>query len=371
MKKIIFSAILVLSLLLSSCQKNSDPVFKCDFDGDVKSTSSISSLSVVPHGNITFPDGSINGKYLKLNDGYLTLEGSRNLDLKRKFSFETWMKFDDFVSYNPIIFGRPSSNGEIQSGPVSIYFNDNYTSLQCDLTFVMKDGSYKTHSFISRNTVSVETLDMWHHFCFVFDASSYTIYIDSSPVYTEKMPANLSDFSYIAQNGTDYFIGESIYHNMTASIDCTKIYSDCISHDLIEKNYNDTLKQFRHKLTLSPDSCDITVNGKKKKLTSPVVNESMTKLPLVPARSFCESIGAGFNWDGSDSLGRMDITYNDNKISLWMWNSNATVNSSHMKISPYPAEVNSIAYIPLKFVINNLGGFISYEKESSEYSIYF
>ena len=372
MNKYILTVFILLSLILCGCNNTQDddavPVAQFSFETSLEDTTG--NYSLMPYGEMSFNVGGISGNSLSLNGGYLKL--NNELKLKNKFTFSTWINIKDFTSYNPILFGNESSSGDIAGGPLSIYFNDSYTTLQCDLTFATTNNQYKSHSFIAQNVTTFETLKkQWTHIVVSLDNDVVKMYIDGKKVYDQALPEDFGSYKEIANNSKPFTLGRSIYRNFDASLDETKIYDKALSEDKIKSIYNSKISSYKNLLTLNKDGTEININKNSSQLTAPVITDSLTGDLLIPLKSICDNIGASLNWDGSDGIGRLDISFNNHNASFWILNSNASFDGKHTKIEPYPQTINDIAYVPLVAFVESIGGIIKYNSQDGSYNIYY
>ncbi len=375
MKKIILFLLISLCIItLSSCtgekvNDNAVPVAEYKFEQNFHSTGG--SYTLAPYGDLSFTQTGIHDNALMLKGGYVLLSGSDKIAFKDAFTFSTWIKINDFTSFNPILFGNESSTGDITGGPLSIYFNENYSTLQCDITFKTRDN-YKSHSFISANSLSMEMLNsQWRHIAVTFSGETLRMYLDGKKIYDGTLPDDFGRYNSIASNSKPYTMGRSTYKNLDGCLDEIRIYDACLSGAKIASIYQERISSFKNKITVKKDSADITVNGKAVTLASPINADYFYGRLLAPAKALCDTMGATLNWDGEDGLGRIDISYGGHNASFWILNSNASFDGTHIKIEPYPQTINEIAYIPLSSMLDAIGGIINYNTEDDTYTIYY
>lgn len=370
----ITAVLLLICIVLTSCNTKAEdltPVFSYSYETDFKNSAS-DTFNIFPYGNLSFMKNGITGRSVSLKGGYLQIEQSDKIDIIDSFTFATWLNFNEFLSYNPIIFGKESSDGVIDGGPISIYFADDYTTLQCDLTFLMKDEEFKSYSFIAQKAVKKGMLfEEWNHFAFVLNKDKVKFYLNSKEIYSASLPDDIKGYRCIAVNNKPFTMGRSIYHNMTAAYDDTILYTNALSDKDIKQLYNKPIAGFENEIHLTEGSDVIKNNSQKVVLPLPIERNTLADRIMVPAKALCDQMGAVLTWDGNDNLGRMDITYKDNRVSLWMFNSNASVNSVHTKVEPFPTSINNIAMVPLRFLAESLGCIVRWDEESKSIVLYY
>jgi len=83
---------------------------------------------------------------------------------------------------------------------------------------------------------------------------------------------------------------------------------------------------------------------------------------LVPIRVISEAMGAGVDWDDSES--KVTITSVDKKIELWIDNKNVLVNNEQVELDVSPVIYNSRTFVPLRFVSEALGANVEWKGET-------
>ena len=375
MKKIIIfllSSLFIITLTACKSEKVNDnavPVAEYKFEQNFHSTGG--KYALTPYGDLSFSQTGIADNALMLKGGYILLSESDKIALKDAFTYSAWVKINDFASYNPLLFGNESSTGDISGGPLSIYFNENYTTLQCDITFNAGD-EYKSHSFISANSLNTDMLvSQWRHIAVTFSGETLRMYLDGKKIYDGTLPKDVGRYKTIASNSKPYTIGRSTYRNFDGSIDEVRIYDVAVSGDKINSIYQEKMSYYKNKMVIKKDSNEITINGEKKVLSAPITSDYFYERLLAPAKALCDQMGATLTWDGEDGLGRIDLSFKGHNASFWILNSNASFDGTHMKIEPYPQTINDIAYIPLAPMLDSIGGIINYNTEDETYTIYY
>lgn len=115
---------------------------------------------------------------------------------------------------------------------------------------------------------------------------------------------------------------------------------------------------------------DLTINGtsinKSTSGVSPVVINSRT---LVPVRALSEKLGYKVSW--IEAKQQVIIENQNNKIELVLGKSNAKVNGTDKKISDNmsPMIINSSTYVPIRFVVENMGLDINYDAKENKITL--
>ena len=88
---------------------------------------------------------------------------------------------------------------------------------------------------------------------------------------------------------------------------------------------------------------------------------------LVPIRAIIEAFGGQVSWDSKSK--KVTVTYNKNKVELWLNKTSAVVNGKKVTSTVAPKEINGRTMVPLKFVSENLGLFVNWEGTTKSISI--
>ena len=377
MKRYIWVISILISIFLCACEQPEEkpvveagPIAHYSLDKSLSDT--FEKHNLIPYGDMSFNIGGLSGNSLFLNGGYLTIGNCEKLNLFTDFTYSTWININDFTSYNPILFGNESRAGDIAGGPVSIYFNDRYTTLQCDLTFETYNKEYISHSFIAKNVTNRDILKkQWRHIAVTLEGTVLKMYLDGNKIYDQALPDDFGKFKSIAMNSKPYTIGRSIYSNFNGSFDDILLYNYALSEERIKNIYNDKLSSYKNLVTFKKDSTDIVVNLQTVPLSAPITENYDGGIVIVPVKTFCDAIGATCEWFEKDGLGRFDIKHNNHSSSFWILNSNASINGMHTKIDPYPKMIDDTAYVSLTVFAESIGGIILYNPAIETYNLYF
>ena len=374
MKRYILVICLLFTLFLCSCQQNKEivkePVAHYNFDKSLSDSNE--KHNIIPYGDMSFNVGGISGSSIFLNGGYLQIGNSETLNITSDFTYSAWININDFTSYNPILFGNESRSGDVAGGPLNIYFTDDYTSLQCDITFVTYINEYKSHSFIAKDVTSKEILKkQWRHIAITLNKNILKMFLDGTKIYDQALPEDFGKFKAIATNSKPYTLGRSVYTNFNGALDDILIYNYPVSEEKIKEIYNEKMSARKNVLTFKKYSPDIIFNQQKLTLSAPVTENYAGGSVIIPAKAFCQVIGASIAWNGDDGLGRMDISLNNHNTSFWILNSNASIDGMHTKIEPYPETINDIAYVPLTSFAEGIGGIVLYNPKDETYNLYY
>ena len=88
---------------------------------------------------------------------------------------------------------------------------------------------------------------------------------------------------------------------------------------------------------------------------------------LVPIRAIIEAFGGQVSWDSKSK--KVTVTYNKNKVELWLDKTSAVANGKKVTSTVAPKEINGRTMVPLKFVSENLGLCVNWEGSTKSISI--
>ena len=364
--------VLILSFCLSSCLEQSPqagsewPVAGYSFGGNFDNWAG-DQFDLMSFGNLAFTDKGILEKGIELSNGYMELQKSNVIKLKDGFTFSIWVKVTDPLAGRPMLFSRESSGGDIDNGPVSIRFSDDYRYLRTDLSFVMEDNSIESYSFASDFVFTPDSIyKNWHHIGVVFQKDTLTYYIDGILSSTEQLPEYLRDYKTIANTDKDFTIGRGAVHNLKAVVDEVRFYDAAILEEDMMNIYQEAQQQYQNQIVMKKGSKEIWVNGTMVESPIEVTEDPATGRLVVPIRLIVESMGGTVAWDGNDEMGRADITLNDTNISIWLYDTNAIVNNRYYKLDAYPTRINDVTCVPVRFIGEELGALVEWKEQTQE-----
>ena len=98
----------------------------------------------------------------------------------------------------------------------------------------------------------------------------------------------------------------------------------------------------------------------------PIILNSRT---LVPVREVFEELGGEVNWDSNDR--RVDVSFDDKTISLWIDNTNAKVNGNTIALDVPAKIVNNKTMVPVRFISEQGGLVVEWNAELYQVSIHY
>lgn len=371
---------LILCLAGTSCKKSDESAIEyiakqaavsLRFDGDL-TNSGTAETEIKSYGSLAYKDKGILNQALSFKDGYLEFSNSTALAFDDSFSVSMWIKGNDVdACVDPILFGKASNSDELTEGPLSIRFYDGYTYIKTDLTFKYEDNSYKSYSFHSDNAFSrADIANSWNNITVVFDKDTVLYYLNGEILNQEKLPVEYQGYSKLATNDKPYFIGRAPIGNYNGYIDEFKFYNFAITKEDAMLIFKEGMQQHTNLLTVTVDSDEYTLNDKKGKMKAKVLYEPESECSLVPAKDVISVMGGTYTFDKDDANGRIDIDYNGKKYSLWVMDTNAAADKTHIKLDAYPlVNDDNVVLIPITFISKQLDANLKFDSEKKIYSI--
>lgn len=99
--------------------------------------------------------------------------------------------------------------------------------------------------------------------------------------------------------------------------------------------------------------------------STPVVKNGATLLPI---SNIIKELGGNVAWDGADQ--RVTVTLNDHEVKLWLNKATAIVDGKEKSISVSPTIIAGRTMVPLRFVSDNLGVKLVWDKENQIIALY-
>lgn len=329
----------------------------------------VDGVGILEFGNLELENKSIIGKGVRLNGGHLSLYGSEKTKLRDEFTFSIWFNVSDTTHTDPMLLSRESTAGDVTQGPISIHFSDNYTYFRSDITFKLSNSEYGSYSFKSKELFNHDTIkNEWHNLTVVFDKNILYYYYDGVLSSAEVLPVELFDYITIANNNKTFEIGKGAWGNLLGLIDEVSFYDYAVSRQDAEKFYKRGVEKYTNKLVMKLGSDIAELNGEQLQVPQ-LIEENETM--MISSDFIVNQMGGKIIHDETDGYGRSDITLKNDKISIWVMDTNAVVNDKFSKLNVHPVKKDETVYVPVRFVAEGLGAMVSWNEEAGEITIYF
>lgn len=373
---IISTALMLISCLTvfgafkleSSFELPDSKILVSDFESGLVNTLG-NEVSLLEYGNLAIEDKSILGKGVKLDNGHLTLYGSEKTKLRDEFTFSIWFNISDTTPTDPMLMSRESSSGDVAEGPVSIHFSDNYTYFRTDLTFKLTNSEYGSYSFCSKELFNHDTIkNEWHNLTVVFEKNILYYYFDGVLSSAEILPVELFEYATIANNNKCFEVGRGAWGNMLGGVDEIYFYDYAVDKEEAIRFHTKGVEKYKNKLVMKLDSDMADVNGTS--VSAPALIEENETI-MISADFIVKQMGGNLTFDETDGYGRADITLGNDKISIWVMDTNAIINEKFSKLNVYPIKKDDMIFVPVRFVAEGLGAMVSWNEEAKEVTIYY
>lgn len=373
---IIFSVLTLLACLIvfgavkleSTFELPDSKILVANFEGGLVNTLN-NDVTLLEYGNLAMKSKSILGKGVKLNNGHLTLYGSDQTKLRDEFTYSIWFNISDTTPTDPMLLSRESSSGDVAEGPLSIHFSDNYTYFRTDLTFKLANSEYGSYSFCSKELFNHDTIkNEWHNLTVVFDKNILYYYFDGVLSSAEILPVELFEYATIANNNKCFEIGRGAWGNMLGMVDEVYFYDYAVGKEEAIAFHTKGMGKYKNKLVMRLESTEADVNGVLE--NAPALLEENETI-MISADYIVEKMGGKVVFDDQDGYGRADITLGDDKISIWVMDTNAVINEKFSKLSVYPVKKDEMVFVPVRFVAEGLGAMVSWDEEQGQVTIYY
>lgn len=376
-KEIIISTIAMLFVCLivfgafkleSSFELPDSKILVSNFENGIVNTLG-NEVSLLEFGNLAIENKSILGKGVKLEDGYLSLYGSEQTKLRDEFTFSMWFNVSDTTPVDPTLISRGVISGDAEQSPFSIRFSDEYTCFKTDVDFKLTSSEYGSYSFSSKKLFNKDSIkNEWHNVTVVFDKNILYYYFDGVLSSAEILPVELLEYATISNNNKCFEIGKGAFGNMNGMIDEICFYDYAVEKEEAIAFYTKGMSEYKNKLVVNLASNTAVINGVQQELPA-LVKENETA--MISADFIVEKMGGKITFDEKDGYGRADITRGNDKISVWIMDTNAVTNGKLSKLNVYPVKKDEIILVPLRFVAEGLGAKVSWDNKLQEITIYY
>lgn len=286
--------------------------------------------------------------------------------------FYTNIEKDDL--YNNI--NRENNNFEILSGFYLCDINsDKIPEILLNVQFFERSATYiYTYDEYDKTYVLLSIIDSSS--TFYKDGKGRITLFEGSEHYSDGVK-----YSYIFfdnnkfEKMTMYYNGEEYFNKLNAK---TYNNSDLLKdNSILDKSikalpkinadgiYAEASKIVRKNLDSKNKKISILLNNKILNLSiDPVIISSKT---MVPLRSIADNFGAKTDWNDKEKS--ITITLNDIKLVMYINNKVASINSTKKTLEVAPTLVNEKTMVPMRFIIEALGGDVSWIDSTKTASI--
>ena len=239
------------------------------------------------------------------------------------------------------------------------------------------------------NIVEVTVYDAYGNYA----TKSFKVYSDTKPPvvnltvpeYTSTSPLPISGFicdessgiKKLLINNIEYLVGPSGTFEASIPLEpgvntLTVKATDKLSNTTT-KIYSVTYYLSKSKttiITLKIDSPYIVIDGISNKIDAQGSKPIIKNgRTLLPIRTLIESLGGTIEWDAKEK--KVSIYLNGHSIILWIGKTTALVDGSKVTLDVATEIINSRTYLPLRFISENLGASVNWDPTTRTITIYY
>ena len=221
-------------------------------------------------------------------------------------------------------------------------------------TYLGYDGSYDTSHIIFRNE------------CYEFKyGTKVTIY--DKECTTEKGKINTSR-SFRLLDDKKVFMPAFIFEDILGEGTTVSLYTNRII--IRTKEHNENVIKNNKSIILKVNDPWMYVNEEVKEFdpeqgSTPVVREGRTLLPIA---NVIVEFGGNVKWDGKEQ--KVTVALDGSTVELWIGKKKATVNGVEETLDVPPSVIGGRTMIPLRFVSDNLGIQLVWDKDNQVIALY-
>lgn len=378
------------------------------FDGDFKDSSGNGNDGTAS-GDVTFADDGVAGKSAVFNGGFVKLAESPTLNLGKKFTISAWVKLDP---------GEAQQNNEntiiakVNKNDRATYFDDYMYIAYLQGVHDASLGLSQLHNGYSpgvgsSGVGSLGLSEKWSMITFVNDGENLYLYVDGKVNAIDKTGAEDPDAPFDDSVAAGMFIGGSSGLGLfKGKMDDLRLYNYALSSDEIKKLYD--YKGYTNQIVLQIGKANMTVDGAQQEIdpgkgTSPVVINGRT---MVPIRAVIEAMGGTVEWVAAEQRIDIKLAADDApadrvaddapadrvaddapadrvaddaptdrmpgdglNLQLWVNKTAADLNGNQLKMDVPPTVVNGRTLVPLRFVSENLGCRVDWDRSTHKITI--
>jgi hypothetical protein len=117
----------------------------------------------------------------------------------------------------------------------------------------------------------------------------------------------------------------------------------------------------------TPGSKECAVNGQQLPLDAPIYLNAANSSYMIPFRFLGDILGAEVNWQGG---GVVTFQLGDQTVLLNLGQRVALVNGNPVSLPVAPSAINGRTMVPLRFVIENLGASVIWDRQTGKVTVY-
>lgn len=333
------------------------------FDGDFKDSSG-NGHDAAAVGSVQFSNDGVLGQCAEFNGGSLQVADNPDMQLTGPYTVSAWIKMNpESREQNAPVISKTAKNG-VDSD--YIMFAENSTNFKVWMAYDNGEGSGYTEAQTYSQDLSL--VEDWSLVTATNDGNIINFYVNGELKASTQVPKNVS----VTTSSNNVLIGAFIQSNVNryfkGKMDDLRIYNYALSDPEIKALYN-AAGVYNHKIVLHLENPMMMVDDVQKEIdpgkgTSPIVINGRT---MVPIRAVIEAMGGTLTWTAKEQ--RLEITLKSKQLQLWVNRTTANLDGKQLTLDVPPTIINNRTMVPLRFVSENLGCKVEWDKATQKITI--
>lgn len=226
-----------------------------------------------------------------------------------------------------------------------------------------------TESVDTQHAGYIDCDQKWTHLVFENDGKTLYTYVDGALANTCQMSRPTDEGGALLTSSGDLLIGNDGYGDIfSGKIDDLRVYNYVLSGDEVKALAN--TGSYSHKIVLELLNTTMSADGKQVQIdpsSTSIYPYTDNGRTLVPIRAIIENMGGKITWDPDKQ--EADVTLGPTTIKLWINNVNAEVNGQPFTLDVPPKSVEGRTMLPLRFVAEKLGAKVNWDGNTQQITI--
>lgn len=352
----VIGCIFAVDMPSASANVNDGLVAYYTFDGDLNDSSGNGNNG---SGTVEFEDAKFGKGVFLDGSNYVTVKDNDSLDLTEDFTFAVWLYKEESDQFNiPIL--RKGKSDDFFKGPYSFFLGSGGKIPGVYLV----DENERDWAELYGDGEVIGTQN-WTHVAVTKKGSSVRFYKNGKACGD----AEADYVGTLLSNSQNLIIGMDAYNRSyyKGIMDELRIYNKALTDAEIKALYESTpgaattpaapttTPGAKVTMILQIDNPMATVNGVNKEIDPGYGTKPMlyNGRVVLPIKILIESLGGRISWDQGER--KTTITLGDTNLEFWIDKNQFKVNGVTKNSDVAPKIINSRTFLPLRVIIENLG----------------